>query len=214
MQPRLLSADELAAPVASLARLQAELDRLLLGRPAFHHQVLVGVLARGHLLIEGVPGVGKTALVKALGPLLGLDFRRVQFTPDLMPGDVLGAHILEETASGRRELAFHPGPVFTNILLADEINRASPKTQSALLEAMQERAVTAARHDPRPAVTVLRPRLAEPDRARGHLSAARGAARSLPLQAARRCSLSRGPRRDRRHTPAWRATGARVAVTE
>ncbi len=139
---RLLSADELAVPVATLARLQNELDRLLLGRAAFHRQVLVGILARGHLLIEGVPGVGKTALIKMLGSLLGLRFGRVQFTPDLMPGDLLGAHILEETAAGRRDLAFRPGPVFTNLLLADEINRASPKTQSALLEAMEERAVT------------------------------------------------------------------------
>jgi MoxR-like ATPase len=92
-------------------------------------------------LLEGVPGVGKTALVKALGQLLNLDFKRVQFTPDLMPSDILGTHILQEGDAGR-EMIFRPGPIFTHILLADEINRASPKTQSALLEAMQERCVT------------------------------------------------------------------------
>jgi MoxR-like ATPase len=119
-----------------------ELDRALLGRAELHRLVLVGILSRGHILLEGLPGVGKTALVKALGNLLHLQFKRVQFTPDLMPGDILGTHILQEDAAGRRGMEFHPGPVFTNLLLADEINRASPKTQSALLEAMQERAVT------------------------------------------------------------------------
>ncbi len=104
--------------------------------------VLAGILSQGHILLEGVPGVGKTALVKALGQLLSLDFNRVQFTPDLMPGDIVGTHILQQTPEGEREMTFQPGPVFTNILLADEINRASPKTQSALLEAMQERSVT------------------------------------------------------------------------
>jgi len=104
--------------------------------------VVSGILSRGHVLLEGVPGVGKTALIKALGDLFGLTFSRVQFTPDLMPGDILGTNILQETEGGRREMVFQPGPIFTNILLADEINRASPKTQSALLEAMQERCVT------------------------------------------------------------------------
>jgi MoxR-like ATPase len=104
--------------------------------------VVTGILGRGHILLEGVPGVGKTALVKALGQILDLDFKRVQFTPDLMPGDILGCHILEETGDGKREMVFRPGPVFTHLLLADEINRASPKTQSALLEAMQEHSVT------------------------------------------------------------------------
>jgi MoxR-like ATPase len=104
--------------------------------------VMVAILSRGHVLLEGLPGVGKTALVKALGQILTLDFKRVQFTPDLMPGDILGTHILQQSADGNREMSFHPGPIFTNLLLADEINRASPKTQSALLEAMQEQAVT------------------------------------------------------------------------
>ena len=100
------------------------------------------MLARGHLLLEGLPGLGKTELVKGLAHALGLTARRVQFTPDLLPGDITGNPVLEETPAGRR-FVFQRGPVFANILLADEINRASPKTQSALLEAMQERRVTA-----------------------------------------------------------------------
>ncbi len=140
--PALLQPEQLAPAVESTTKLREQLDRQLLGRSELHNLVLVAVLSRGHLLLEGVPGVGKTALVKALAQLLHLDFKRVQFTPDLMPGDILGAHILQETSEGRREMQFRPGPVFTNLLLADEINRASPKTQSALLEAMQERAVT------------------------------------------------------------------------
>jgi MoxR-like ATPase len=137
----LLRPEELR-PATDLARKVLEqLDAMLLGRPELHRLVLAAILARGHLLLEGVPGVGKTALVKALGQLLHLDFKRVQFTPDLMPSDILGTHILQDGPSGR-EMVFRSGPVFTHILLADEINRASPKTQSALLEAMQERCVT------------------------------------------------------------------------
>jgi MoxR-like ATPase len=138
----LLQPEELRPAVELTRQLREQLDRMLLGRSDLHTLVLTAVLSRGHLLLEGVPGVGKTALVKALGQILNLDFKRVQFTPDLMPGDILGTHILQETPEGRREMVFRPGPVFTNLLLADEINRASPKTQSALLEAMQERAVT------------------------------------------------------------------------
>ncbi len=137
----LLRPEELRPAVELCRRLLDQLDAMLLGRPDLHRLVLAAVLSRGHLLLEGVPGVGKTALVKALGQLLNLDFKRVQFTPDLMPGDILGTHILQDTPTGR-DMIFSPGPIFTNILLADEINRASPKTQSALLEAMQERNVT------------------------------------------------------------------------
>src|SRR5262249_47924860 len=125
-----------------LERLHGQLDNILLGQTELHRLVLAGILSQGHVLLEGVPGVGKTALVRALGQLLGLEFKRVQFTPDLMPGDILATHILQEGQNGTREMTFRPGPVFTNLLLADEINRASPKTQSALLEAMQERNVT------------------------------------------------------------------------
>jgi MoxR-like ATPase len=138
----LLSPEELKPAVDLAARLLAQLDAILLGQADLHRLVLVAVLSQGHVLLEGVPGVGKTALVKALAQLLGLEFKRVQFTPDLMPGDILGTNILQETGNGQRALTFRPGPIFANLLLADEINRASPKTQSALLEAMQERAVT------------------------------------------------------------------------
>jgi MoxR-like ATPase len=142
MPETLLPPEELKPNVALTAQLLEQLDGLLLGRPALHRLVLAAILSRGHVLLEGVPGVGKTALVKALSQLLQLEFKRVQFTPDLMPGDILGTHILQETHNGSREMTFRPGPIFTQLLLADEINRASPKTQSALLEAMQERAVT------------------------------------------------------------------------
>ena len=120
----------------------AQMDRCLLGREELHRLVVIGLLSRGHILLEGLPGLGKTALVRTIGAIMKLDFSRVQFTPDLMPGDVVGSHILQEAESGKREMIFEPGPVFTNILLADEINRASPKTQSAMLETMQERSVT------------------------------------------------------------------------
>ena len=138
----LMTPAELTPVKERIDRVLAELDRMLLGRPALHRLVLTGVLARGHVLLEGLPGLGKTALVKALSEILALDSKRVQFTPDLMPSDILGAHILETRSDGTREMTFRPGPVFCNLLLADEINRASPKTQSALLETMQERTVT------------------------------------------------------------------------
>jgi len=139
--PALPSPDEVAAARAQAMAILDGLDRTLYGQKELTRLVLVGALARGHVLLEGLPGLGKTELVKALATLLGLTFKRLQFTPDLLPGDVTGGHMLEEEG-GRRRLVFHPGPVFTNVLLADEINRASPKTQSALLEAMQERRVT------------------------------------------------------------------------
>ena len=142
MPDTILKPEELQ-PAADLARKTLDqLDRILLGRSDVHRLVLIGILSRGHILLEGLPGLGKTALVRTIGQILKLDFKRIQFTPDLMPGDVLGSHILQETSSGKRELVFQPGPVFTNILLADEINRASPKTQSAMLETMQENSVT------------------------------------------------------------------------
>ncbi|MCI0336255.1 MAG: AAA family ATPase [Acidobacteria bacterium] len=138
----ILQPEELEPAVDITNKILDQLDRILLGRPDLHRLVLAGILSRGHILLEGLPGVGKTALIKALGNLFNLQFNRVQFTPDLMPSDMLGTHILQENADGRRTMEFHPGPIFTNLLLADEINRASPKTQSALLEAMQEHAVT------------------------------------------------------------------------
>jgi MoxR-like ATPase len=137
----LIAPDRLADGQAKVARLVNELRRVILGKEQTIDEVVAALLARGHVLLEGLPGLGKTELVKALSRLLSLDFRRIQFTPDLLPTDITGSHILQER-EGRKEFVFHPGPVFTNVLLADEINRASPKTQAALLEAMQEHRVT------------------------------------------------------------------------
>ncbi|MEX2530668.1 MAG: MoxR family ATPase [Gemmatimonadota bacterium] len=130
---------------SSVTELRGEVGRLVVGQDAVVEEVLICLLAGGHGLLEGVPGLAKTLLVRSLAGGLDLRFRRIQFTPDLMPGDVTGTEIIEEDrTTGKRAFRFLPGPVFTNILLADEINRAPPKTQSALLEAMQEGHVTAA----------------------------------------------------------------------
>jgi MoxR-like ATPase len=137
----LLAPDRVADGQAKIARLVGELRRVILGKEDTIDEVAAALLARGHVLLEGLPGLGKTELVKALSRLVSLAFRRIQFTPDLLPTDITGSHILQER-DGRKDFVFHPGPVFTNLLLADEINRASPKTQAALLEAMQERRVT------------------------------------------------------------------------
>jgi MoxR-like ATPase len=137
----LLDPAAVAAAQAAVTRVVAGLRQVILGKEDTIDEVVTALLARGHVLLEGLPGLGKTELVKALSRLLSLEFRRIQFTPDLLPTDITGSHILQER-DGRKEFAFHQGPVFTNLLLADEINRASPKTQSALLEAMQERRVT------------------------------------------------------------------------
>ncbi len=136
-----LSETDLASASTSLKQLQAALRKVLFGQEELIDMVITGLLARGHLLLEGLPGLGKTELVKGLSKALGLETRRVQFTPDLLPGDITGNPMLLDTAEGRR-FVFQPGPVFASLVLADEINRASPKTQSALLEAMQERRVT------------------------------------------------------------------------
>ncbi|MEM1164778.1 MAG: AAA family ATPase [Planctomycetota bacterium] len=138
-----LPSPEVIEPIAARVRgIVDALDRALLGQHEVHELVVVGVLSQGHVLLEGMPGLGKTQMIHSLAQLLGLDFGRVQFTPDLMPSDIVGSSILQTSSDGRREMEFRPGPVFTNLLLADEINRASPKTQSALLEAMQEHRVT------------------------------------------------------------------------
>ena len=137
----LLAPEEVAPVKQDLEDTLAALDRMLLGRPELHRLVLAGILARGHVLLEGLPGLGKTALIRALAQILDLDFKRIQFTPDLMPSDILGSHILETGADGKREMTFKQGPVFCNLLLADEINRASPKTQSAMLEMQRRRQI-------------------------------------------------------------------------
>ncbi|HZR99150.1 MAG TPA: MoxR family ATPase [Chloroflexota bacterium] len=129
---------------AAAARIEGEVARRLVGQQAVLRHVLICLIAGGHALLEGVPGLGKTMLVRTLADVLDLRFSRVQFTPDLMPADIVGTNVLTETPEGGRRFQFQPGPIFANLVLADEINRATPKTQSALLEAMQERTVTVA----------------------------------------------------------------------
>ena len=144
---------EIDALAPRLAAIRAEIGRAIFGQRAVIEQTLITLLAGGHVLLVGVPGLGKTLLVETLGTVLGLAARRVQFTPDLMPADILGSEVLDEGADGKRSFRFLPGPVFCQLLMADEINRASPRTQSALLQAMQEGevAIAGARHAlPRP----------------------------------------------------------------
>jgi len=129
---------------ATFTRIEAEVGKIIVGQQDVVRHVLVAVLAGGHALLEGVPGLGKTMLIRTLADVLELKFSRIQFTPDLMPADIVGTNILEESEGGRRAFRFQPGPIFANLILADEINRATPKTQSALLEAMQEQTVTVA----------------------------------------------------------------------
>jgi MoxR-like ATPase len=123
--------------------LRTEIGKVMVGAGPIVEGTLTAILAGGHVLLEGVPGLGKTLLVRTLSEVLELSFNRIQFTPDLMPADILGTNMVMETPEGRREFQFQRGPIFAHIILADEINRATPKTQSAMLEAMQEKSVTA-----------------------------------------------------------------------
>jgi MoxR-like ATPase len=124
--------------------IESEVGRVIVGQHRLVRQVMICMLSESHVLIEGVPGLGKTMLLRTLGEVLALEFARVQFTPDLMPADIVGTKVLREDSAGSRSFAFERGPIFANLVLADEVNRATPKTQSALLEAMQERRVTVA----------------------------------------------------------------------
>ena len=131
--------------VEACNRIREQVGRVVVGQEEVIEQLLIAILARGHCLLEGVPGLAKTLMVSTLAESMHLEFRRIQFTPDLMPGDITGTEIIQENPeSGHREFVFEKGPIFTQMLLADEINRTPPKTQAALLEAMQEHAVTAA----------------------------------------------------------------------
>ena len=125
------------------ANIEAEVAKVIVGQKEVVRHALIGILSGGHVLLEGVPGLGKTMLIRTLSDALQLEFSRIQFTPDLMPADITGTDIMEEL-DGQREFRFQPGPIFANLILADEINRATPKTQSAMLEAMQEKQVTVA----------------------------------------------------------------------
>ncbi|MEJ7637172.1 MAG: AAA family ATPase [Singulisphaera sp.] len=128
----------------SRGRIERELGKVIVGQKEATHQLLISLFAGGHCLITGAPGLAKTLLVRTIAQVFHLKFQRIQFTPDLMPADITGTEILEESGEGRRRLQFVKGPIFANVILADEINRTPPKTQAALLEAMQEHQVTAA----------------------------------------------------------------------
>jgi MoxR-like ATPase len=143
--------------VQAFQKIHKEISTVIVGNDRLIEDVLTGLFAGGHVLLEGVPGIGKTMLVSTLASSVDSQFSRIQFTPDLMPSDIIGTRVVVEDAAGEKSFAFQKGPVFTQTLLADEINRATPKTQSALLEAMQERAVTVAgeRHVLKPPFFVL-----------------------------------------------------------
>src|SRR5215212_1811066 len=130
--------------IAGRARIEAELGKVIIGQHDVIEQLMIALLAGGHCLITGAPGLAKTLLVKSIAQIFHLKFSRIQFTPDLMPADIIGTEILQEGADGARAMQFVKGPIFANMVLADEINRTPPKTQAALLEAMQEHQVTAA----------------------------------------------------------------------
>ena len=132
----------LHSATAQLDLVRKEIGKIIVGQSEVVDGVIICLLAGGHVLLEGVPGLGKTTLLRTLGRVLNLKYSRIQFTPDLMPGDIVGSMMMESSDGGAKALRFQPGPIFANLVLADEINRATPKTQSALLEAMQERTVT------------------------------------------------------------------------
>ena len=136
------AAPDIEAVAETVAQVRAEIAKAIVGQTEVVEGVLIAMLAGGHVLLEGVPGLGKTMLVRTLAQTLALKYSRIQFTPDLMPADVIGTTVIHENGDGGKMLRFQPGPLFANLLLADEINRTTPKTQSALLEAMQEKQVT------------------------------------------------------------------------
>ena len=144
LSEREFTAEHSAELVAAVQRLRAEVGKRIVGQATVLEEILMALVAGGHALLVGVPGLAKTLMIKSLSDAMHLDFRRIQFTPDLVPSDITGTELLEEGANGARAFRFVRGPIFANIVLADEINRAPPRTQAALLEAMQEHSVTAA----------------------------------------------------------------------
>jgi MoxR-like ATPase len=136
------TAASLESVTAQLRSVRDEIGKVIVGQETVVEGALIALVAGGHVLLEGVPGLGKTTLLRTLGDSMHLKYSRIQFTPDLMPGDILGSMLMQSDASGLKSLRFEPGPIFAHLVLADEINRATPRTQSALLEAMQERTVT------------------------------------------------------------------------
>src|ERR1700691_2702529 len=133
------AAPEIEAVAENVARVRAEISKAIVGQHEVVDGVLIALLAGGHVLLEGAPGLGKTMLVRTLAQAVALKYSRIQFTPDLMPADVIGTSVVQENGDGRKSLGFQPGPIFANLLLADEINRATPKTQPAVLGAMHEK---------------------------------------------------------------------------
>ena len=188
--------------------IQEQIARVIVGHDEIVHGVLTCLFVGGHCLLEGVPGLGKTMLIRTLAETLDLKFSRIQFTPDLMPADILGTNMVMETPDGKRIFEFQQGPIFTQICLADEINRATPKTQSAMLETMQEGTVTIGGVRVRAGKALLRHGHAEPDRTGRHLPVARSPAGSLLLQAGRRLLQPRRTEHDRRADHA-RPSGSR-----
>ncbi len=189
----------------ALAALRAEVAKAVVGQDAVVSGLVIALLCRGHVLLEGVPGVAKTLLVRTLARALSVDFKRVQFTPDLMPGDVTGSLVYDARTA---EFEFRAGPVFTNLLLADEINRTPPKTQASLLEAMEERQVSVdgtPRPLPDPFIVAA---TQNPVEYEGTYQAPRGAARPVPAEADRAAAGAR--RRDRRAPQARRGGSTRA----
>ena len=180
---------------ASLEQVLYQVKRVIVGQDALLERMVVALLARGHLLVEGVPGLAKTMAVKTLADAIGGQFQRIQFTPDLVPADIVGTRIFNQKQG---EFQVSLGPVFANLVLADEINRAPAKVQSALLEAMQERQVTIGRETHRAARPVPRDGDAEPDRVGGDLPAAGGPGRPVHAQGADRLPVADGGVRHRR----------------
>ena len=162
--------------------IRSEIGKVIVGHDEIVHGVLTCLMIGGHCLLEGAPGLGKTLLVQTLSKTLSLDSNRIQFTPDLMPADILGTNMVVEDQNGNRSFEFQKGPIFTQICLADEINRATPKTQSAMLETMQEGTVTVGgnRYELQKPFFVLATQ--NPNRTRRHLSAARGSVGSIFVQ--------------------------------
>ena len=213
------TADELAAAEklrAGCKRLLAECGKVIVGQEEVIEQLLIALLAKGHCLLVGVPGLAKTLMIRTLADGMNLTFNRIQFTPDLMPSDITGTEILQDDQTHRAAVfKFLHGPIFANVVLADEINRTPPKTQAALLEAMQEKQVTVGGHAAPAAGPVLRAGDAEPDRAGRHLPAARSAAGPLHVQRSasttrpRRTSSASSRRRPPRRKPKRGARGRR-----
>ena len=174
-------------------RLREEISRVVVGQDVVLDNLLAALLCRGHALMVGVPGLGKTLMAKTIASTLRMTFNRIQFTPDLMPSDIIGTDVIEEDPeTGRRRLEFIQGPLFTHFLLADEINRAPPKTQAALLQAMQEQEVSVGRRSYKLEPPFFVDRHPEPDRARGDVPAARGPARPVHVQYSGRLPQPRG----------------------